>query len=123
MADVLKIPSRSEVAENDTWDLTFLFETDDAWDAGLRTLESKIDYYDSFKGRLGESAAVLAECLQFDSDFERDCDKLANYAYLKTTEDQTNSLYQGFISRYRNLATKAGEASSYIRPEILSLSQ
>ncbi len=123
MADVLKIPSRSEVAENDTWDLTFLFETDDAWDAGLRTLESKIDYYDSFKGRLGESAAVLAECLQFDSDFERDCDKLANYAYLKTTEDQTNSLYQGFISRYRNLATKAGEASSYIRPEILSLSK
>lgn len=121
MATVVSLPERSAVKIEDTWDLTYLFETDEAWLETCQKVDSQIERYESFKGRLGDGADVLADCLQFDSDLERICDRLANYAYLKTTEDQTNSDYQGFLARFRNLATKAGEAASYIRPELLAI--
>jgi len=123
MATVIELPSRAEVAVEDTWDLTYLFETDDAWTESLEKLASQVERYESFKGRLADSPDVLADCLQFDSDLERICDKLSNYAYLKTTEDQTNSTYQGFLARFRNVATKASEAASFIRPELLSIEE
>jgi oligoendopeptidase F len=40
---------------------------------------------------------------------------------LKTTEDQTNDTYQGLVARFQNVAVKAGQLASFMRPEILSL--
>src|SRR6185503_15864731 len=50
-------------------------------------------------------------------------EKVGGYAHLKVTEDQAESKYQGMIGRFQNLATRASQAASYIRPEILSLSK
>ncbi len=36
-------------------------------------------------------------------------------------EDQSNSTYQRMTGRFQNVATKAGEAASFIRPEILAI--
>lgn len=121
MSTVVSLPERSEVKIEDTWDLTYLFESDDQWTAECENVEKQIERYLSFAGKLGDGAEVLADCLQFDSDLERTCDRLANYAYLKSTQDQTNSTYQGFLAKYRNVATKAGEAASFIRPELLAI--
>lgn len=123
MSTVVSLPERSEVKLEDTWDLSYLFETDEQWLESLAKVESQIERYESFKDKLSDGADVLADCLQFDSDLERIFDRLGNYAYLKTTEDQTNSTYQGFIAKYRNIATKAGEAASFIRPEILAIDE
>ena len=46
---------------------------------------------------------------------------MGNYAYLKTVEDQSDSTYQRMMGRFQNIATRAGEAASYIRPEILAI--
>ena len=123
MATVIELPKRDEVAIEDTWDLTYLFATDDDWNASLEKLDSQVERYESFQGHLADGPEVLADCLQFDSDLERICDKLSNYAYLKTTEDQTNSTYQGFLARIRNVATRASEAASFIRPELLEIAE
>ena len=117
-----RLPPRSKVKTQDTWDLSSLFENDAAWETAFKKLERKIKGYSKFQGKLGESAKTLASCLKFDLDVERAADRLAVYAYLKTTEDQTNSDYQGMLARYQNVATRASEAASYMRPEILSLS-
>ena len=117
-----RLPPRSKVKTQDTWDLSSLFENDAAWETAFKKLERKIKGYAKFQGKLGENAKTLASCLKFDLDVERAADRLAVYAYLKTTEDQTNSNYQGMLARYQNVATRASEAASYMRPEILSLS-
>ena len=121
MTNVVSLPERSEVNVEDTWDLSCLFENDDQWQAACEKVESQIDRYSAFEGKLADGAGVLADCLQFDSDLERLCDRLANYAYLKTTEDQTESTYQALMGRYRNVATRVSEAASFIRPEILAI--
>src|SRR5690606_15383866 len=64
---------------------------------------------------------ALAACLKFDSDVERAAERLGTYASLKTTEDQANSDYQRMMGRYRNVASRAGQAASYIRPELMAI--
>jgi oligoendopeptidase F len=115
------LPLRNEVSADDCWDLSSLYADDQAWEADLKKLDQQIATFESFRGRLGESAAALAEALRFDSDFDRTAERLGTYAFLKTTEDQSNSDYQGMKSRFQNLAVRASQAASYIRPELLAI--
>lgn len=115
------LPDRNEVKPQDCWDLGSLYDDDAAWEADFERLESQIPTFESYRGRLSESAAVLAEAMQFDSDFDRTAERLGTYAFLKTTEDQTASDYQGMKARFQNLAVRAGQAASYMRPEILAI--
>jgi len=116
-----RLPIRTEVLPADTWDLDSLFPTDTAWEAAFAEWEAGIEGYSRFRGRLGESADVLAECLKFDTSMDRLSDRVGTYAFLKSSEDVANSTYQGLKARYMGVASKAGELASYIRPELLAL--
>ena len=115
------LPPRDEVNFGDCWDLTSLCVDDDAWELEFKKLEEQIPIYETFRGRLAESAEVLQSALAFDSDFEQIAERLGTYAFLKTTEDQANSKYQALKARYQNLAVRASQAASFMRPEILSI--
>lgn len=121
MSKTQRLPKREAVRPADTWDLTGLFEDDAAWEAALGRLERRIEGYARFRGRLGESPALLAKCLAFDSRVDRLGERLGVYAFLRTAEDQTNSVYQRMLGRYQSVATRVSEASSFIRPELLAL--
>ncbi len=114
-------PKRSEVAKSDTWDLTSLFPNDDAWQSALPEFEVCIESFTQFSGTLGQSPEQLAACLDHDVKTDRIAERIGTYAFLKTAEDQGNSTYQGFAARYQNLASRAGQAASFIRPEILAI--
>ncbi len=117
------LPKRIEVAAEDCWDLSSLFVGDDAWESDFKLLESKIPTFESYRGRLGESAKTLAEALNFDNEFDLIAERLGTYAFLKTTEDQGDSKYQGMKSRFQNLAVRAGQAASFMRPELLRIDE
>ena len=121
MNKVVRLPERSDVNVNDTWDLSALFPNDAAWEKALEEFDSKIPGYEEFKGKLADDAPTLARCLDFDTDVSRIGERIAYYAMLKTSEDQTSSDYQGMMLRFQNIAVRAGEASSYMRPEILAI--
>lgn len=121
MSTAAMLPSRSEVPVPDTWDLSSLFPGDEAWEAAFAALKERVDGFEAYRGRLGESAETLAEALRFDNDFDRAAERLGTYAFLKTTEDQTNNDYQGMQGRFRNLAVRAAQAASYMRPELLAI--
>ncbi|WP_425397275.1 oligoendopeptidase F [Aeoliella sp.] len=117
-----KLPLRSKVKTADTWDLSSLFASDEEWETAFTKWQKKIKKYDSFRGTLGDGPAQLAKLLKFDSKFDQEGERLGTYAFLKTAEDTANSDYQRMVGRYMNAASNAGQAASYIRPEILSLS-
>ncbi|MFT5522144.1 MAG: oligoendopeptidase F [Pirellulaceae bacterium] len=121
MSTVKQLPPRTEVKTNDTWDLSSLVENDEAWEAGFKKFEEQIQGIADFQGKLGESAETLAACLKFDSELDRIGEHLGTYAFLKTAEDQTNSDYQRMIGRFQNIAAKAGQLASYIRPELMAI--
>jgi len=121
MSKILRLPKRSKVKTADTWDLSSLCASDEEWEKEFAKLDKLIPGFEKFRGKLGEGAKTLAACLKYDGDFERLGEKVGGYAHLKVTEDQAESKYQGMVGRFQNLATRASQASSYIRPEILAL--
>ena len=121
MNKILTLPKRNEVKTEDTWDLTKLFETHEAWEEAYTQCESWIGEFDQFRGTLHESAAHLAKCLEFESKVDRLAERMGNYAYLRTTQDQADSDSQHMMGRFQNLMMRAGEAASFIRPEIMAI--
>ncbi len=122
MSKVKRLPARSRVKTDDTWDLSSLYASDEDWQKDLKKLKNRIPKFAQFKGRLGEGPSVLAKCLKFDSDFDRLAERLGVYAFLKTTEDQANGDHQNMMGQFQNVASRAAEEASFIRPELLSLS-
>jgi oligoendopeptidase F len=116
------LPARSKVKPQDQWDLSTLYKSNADWESAFATWEQQIAGYEAFKGKLGDSAASLANCLKFDADLDRLAERIGTFAFLKTAEDQTNSTSQRMKGRFQAVATKAAEASSFIRPEILAIS-
>lgn len=121
MKKVKQLPLRSEVPAEDTWDLSRLYADDAAWEKDFAKLEKRMSGFARFQGKLGEGAESLAACFKFDRDFDRLGERLGTYAFLKTAEDATNSDYQRMQGRFMNVASQAGQAASFIRPEILSI--
>lgn len=116
-----RIPERSAVRASDTWDLASLFASDRAWETAFKKLQTQIKSYAKYRGQLGTSAQTLAACLKTDSKIEQAAERLGIYAFLKTSEDQSNSTYQRMLGRFQNVAAKLNEAASFIRPELLSI--
>ena len=123
MSTIKSLPKRARVKPADTWDLSSLFKADAAWEAAFKKWEKQIPGYEKFRGHLADSAEMLAACLQFDASLDRTGERLGTYAYLKASEDQSNSDYQRMKGRYQHAATRAGEAASFIRPEIMAIPQ
>lgn len=121
MSQPLTLPPRSEVKTEDTWDLTQLFKSDADWEKAFSKWQKKISGYAKFKGKLKGGAKVIRQLLEFDRELDLEGDRIGQYAFLKTSEDQADSNYQRLKGRFLSAATKAGEAAAYIRPELLAI--
>lgn len=121
MSEAQRLPVRSEVPATDCWDLSTLYASDDAWEADFKKFESEIPRFANFRGRLSEGAKVIAELIDFDLEMDRLAERLGTYAFLRTTEDQTNNAYQALTGRFQNMSVRASQAASYMRPELLSI--
>jgi oligoendopeptidase F len=115
------LPTREKVKVGDTWNLDSLYLNDEAWEKDFIAWEKQIKRYAAFQGKLGSGADQIADCLKFDVKFDRQAERLSTYAFLKTTEDTANSTYQRMVGRFQHAASEAGQAASYIRPEIMAI--
>ena len=58
MPEIKQLPARSEVNPADTWDLSSLFPTDEAWEAAFTAWEGRIGEYATFQGKLGDRPRI-----------------------------------------------------------------
>jgi oligoendopeptidase F len=115
------LPPRSRVKTDETWNLATLFSSDEEWETAFEKWKALIPKYATFRGTLAQGAKQLAACLKFDEEFDRLGERLGTYAFLKTAEDQANSVYQRMKGRHQHAGSEAAQAASYIRPEILAI--
>jgi oligoendopeptidase F len=115
------LPKRQEVPIEHTWDLSSLFPNDDAWRTAFAEWEKMTPGYERFKGKLGDSARTIADCLEFDIQFERLGERVGTYAFLKESEDAGDSKYQGMKQEYTAIASTAAQTASFLRPELLAI--
>jgi oligoendopeptidase F len=121
MSEEKSLPKREEIPEEDRWDLSHLFKSEDDWEDLFQKLEKNIENYKRYKGKLKESIDVFVEAIEFDLQISREIDQLHTFAHLKSDEDKTNQHNLGLYQRSLNLANRASELSSFMTPEIQSI--
>ena len=119
--EVKQLPERKDVKPEDTWDLTSLFTSDDAWEQEFKKYQKQVAKVESFKGKLTDADAI-ADLFKFLDKIERIGERLGNYAFLKTAQDAGDSDAMDRQGRFISVAVKADTLTSFIEPEILSLS-
>lgn len=118
---VKKLPTRSKVKVDDTWDLSSLYPSDAAWEKDLVKFEAIIPKIAPFKGTLGDSPAAMAKYLAFDESMEKLGERLGTYVFLRTSEDTADGKSQEMYLRYSNIMSKAGQEGAFARPEIMAI--
>jgi len=91
--DETKIPTRNEIPEADKWDLSYLFAGADKWSEDFAWVQATFPRLTNWKGRLGESAATLAEMLEFEKALDLKIERVYHYASLQLAEDSANPDY------------------------------
>ena len=113
---------RSEVAVEDTWDLSSLFKSDEDWQTEFVCLSKDIDRLKDYQGHLVDSAGVLLEALEYSAKLNRRLERLFVYAQQKLDTDTTDSVYQMMYGKVQNLDFRLTSISSFLKPEILAIS-
>lgn len=120
--EIKKLPKRSEVDENLTWDLTKVFATDADFEQELNNLNVKIDEFTRAKGSLSKDAHQFKLVLNQYLSLMRKFEKAYVYASMKNDQDTANTKYQGYQELISAQATKFEEATSWFEPELMELS-
>lgn len=122
-SQVKTLPSRDEIPVEDTWRLEDIFATDEDWEKEFAAIKELLPKAADYQGRLGESADVLYEALQFQDEVMMRLGKLYTYAHMRYDQDTTNSFYQGMNDRATTLYTQASSSFAYVVPELLSIDE
>lgn len=116
----IKIPARSEVPEEFTWNLKDLYETDEAWEADLAACEEFIPRIEAYKGRLMSNAETLLGYSRLGDELQLKLERVFGYASMKNDQDSTVAKYQDYIAKARNIYVRIAAADSFAMPEILA---
>jgi oligoendopeptidase F len=118
-----RIPPRSEIKIEDTWDLSKLYPGDEDWGKDLEKYEKLGAEINRFQGTLGRSAESLADYLDFVRDLMLLEERLGSYSGLRQTEDEGDNAARTMSGRFAMAAAAIHAAASWDAPEIQAVSE
>lgn len=117
------VPPRSQIAHEHTWNAESVFDSPDAWAAELKAVAGDLAILSPFQGRLGESAAVLADWQEVSEKLARRVSNLAFYARMSQAVETTYQNAISMVGQAGALFSRFGAAVSFAVPEILALGE
>ena len=115
------VATRADIPDADKWDLRHLFADVSKWQEDFAWVQQTYPLLTAWKGKLGESAKDLAECLEFEKTIDQKIERLYQFASLQLAEDSANTEYLARVGQLENLLTKIGETSAFLIPEIQAI--
>ena len=119
--DHSKIPERSQVPEEFTWNLKDMFPSDEAWfqeNEALKALPAEIA---AFQGHLGDDAETLLSFLRRQDELEVRISTLYGYANCKSDQDTGNGIYQDMRGKAMSTIVAISSAAAFASPEIMAI--
>lgn len=113
--------SREEIDSKYKWDLSSMFPSDEAFEAGLEELKAYCPKLLAFKSKISTSAQALLEFLQLEDQMNLLLYKIINYAERKSDEDTRVAKYQAYVANATSAYTQVGEATSWFAAELLAI--
>ena len=120
MSEGKKTKTRAEINDNDKWDLSKIYNSEDLWEKDFEDLKKEGPKLKEYAGKL-EKGDVLLEYLTLSEKISRKAEKLFIYAHLKYDEDTANTKYQGLKDRIDTYLSELRGYQAFFVPEILAL--
>jgi oligoendopeptidase F len=115
------IPTRDEIAIEDTWDLSEIYADEEAWKADAARIREQIDKAAAYQGTLGQSPEHLRQALDDIMALRMTHDRLRVYAVLRRDENTASSEAMERYERSVSIAIDIAEALAFFEPELLAL--
>lgn len=115
------LPRRDEAPQQDRWDVESVFADEAAFDEAFARVEADIPRLAPFAGTLGASAAALLAALQARDEVDLAASRLALYAGMRRSADETDPASGARWDRAWGLVVRFSAATAYVEPEILAI--
>jgi oligoendopeptidase F len=116
-----EIPTRDQIAIEDTWDLSGIYPDEETWNADAARMPDLLATAAGHRGSLGESAARLRQSLDDIMSLRQTLERLRVYAMLRRDENTANTEALARYERSIALAIEAAETLAFVEPELLAL--
>ena len=103
------------------WDLEAIYPDAAAWEADFEKIRPLADRFAAYRGKLAESAEMLAGAIAALDDFERLGEKVYVYAHLRSDENTADSVNRARVDRVCGLFAELSEISAWFEPEIMAI--
>ena len=113
---------RAQIPDNYKWDMTALFQSNEAWEAEWGAVKAELEGLAALAGTLGEEESLL-RALKSMFGLSRRLELLFVYANCRRDEDNGDSTYQRLSDMAMQLYQSFMQAVAFIEPELLSLSE
>lgn len=117
----MELKNRAEMDPRYTWDLTAIFETDEAWERELAAASDAVEKLNTLPGTLSASLDSFKAGLDEVFAVSERMEKLYCYASLRKSGDNGDPKSQEMEARCIGLLTKFQAAVSFLNPEILAM--
>lgn len=117
----LRVPARQELLDGETWNLQDLYPNQQAWEAAGNEIRQRADAFAQFKGRLGESPAVLLAAMRAEDEIGRRIERYYAWAMFSHDQDTQDPMGTEAQDKARVLLADAMEKTAFVRPELVAL--
>lgn len=115
------LPTREQVAESDTWNLSLMYASRDAWEADLALAREMGKKLATREGHVCDSAQDLFDTLEQQTELYRKLNHLGVYVSCLSDQDTSNDTHQEMSQRYSGITAGIESSISFISPEVLEL--
>src|SRR6185503_9073567 len=116
-----KVPLRSKLNKNFTWNAESVFPSDEAWEKEVQQILEDISTVKQFQGRLAEAPSVLLEALEAAYKLISRAQIAFMYAGFSYAVDTTDQHAAGMRSKGQSMYGQILSAVSFLQPEILAI--
>ena len=108
-----KLPTRSEVPENLTWDLSTIFKSDSDFEVAVATLKQALPALEQYNQPF-KTADQLVTTIEQVLTLFRQLETVYVYASMKNDQDTANTTYQGYQAQVDALAADVSAAAAFL---------
>jgi oligoendopeptidase F len=113
--------SRSEVAEQYTFDVSNIFPSLEAWKNAISGVSEQLPELARFEGHLGDSPAILADWFAASESVLSSANKIYIYAQLLHDVDTADQTATAMLDQASGLTSRVGAAVAFAEPELLAI--
>ncbi len=114
---------RAEIPAQYKWDVTPIFASWDAWEAGMKTLDARMAEFAALKGTLAQGAPAVLHAYQLLDQIGMLQERVYSYPARQRDVDMRDQATGGRFQRVQALFAKFGTATAWFTPELLKIPQ